>query len=229
MSILTRLFPQSKPVQLGTRIFQIREMRVSDMVDIQAWLDSQWECPLDALGASLSDVDDGERRKLLFGVWDVLEAGPPIFGSDKANQLLDTWEGSIEVLSVVLNEVEPKLDAFAIDALRNEITQDQYEEMLTAWRRPDEVYEVARILGFLPDEMVNGASVTWPEVILSLCEAYGWTLDYVKTLTLSQLRAIGRGGKPIEYGTPVAPRTSLKATMMARRKQLEALERGEKV
>lgn len=224
MSPLTRLFPQSKPVQLGTRIFHIREMRVSDMVALQSWLDSQWECPLEALGASVSDVDGATRKKALLGAWDALEAGPPLFGSERGNELFDTWAGSIQILKVVLAGEE--LDGFEIAALREEITQEQYEEMLTVWRNPDPVKEVASILGFLPEDE-GGKTVTWPEAILSLCEAYGWTLDYILTLTLSQIRMIGSGGKPVEYGTPVAPKTTLKETMMARRKQLEALERGE--
>lgn len=201
-------------------------MRVSDMVAIQAWLDTQWESPLEALGASLSDSDDEGRRKLLLSVWDALEAGPPIFGSDRANALLDTRVGVILIIAVVLSQFHPELDGMEIVRIRDETTQEQYENLLAAWRRKDTTREVASVLGFLPDDETGSAPIGWPEVITELCGDYGWTLDYIFGLTLSQIRMIRRGGKPIEYGTPVAPKTTLKETMMARRKMLAELNGG---
>lgn len=223
---LTRLYPQSKPVTLGTRIFQVGEMRVSDMVAIQDWLEDHWTSPLEGLGASRSDLEGPGRAKVLLGIWDALEEGPPLFGSERANQYLDTEAGALKVLEVVLRNHHPELDGFQIAAIRESMTQGQYSALLAAWRRPDATYEVARELGFLPQELEHGPAIGWPELIAEVCAEYGWTLDYVYGLSLSQIRTLRRGGKPIEYGTPVRPKTTLKETMMARRKQIEALEGG---
>ena len=75
----------------------------------------------------------------------------------------------------------------------------------------------------------HGKPITYVEAVISTCEMYHWPIDYVMGLTLRQFKAARTGGKSREFGTPVQPKTNLKAVVAARLKQISEEEARAKV
>jgi hypothetical protein len=244
MKRITGLLPRKTSVQLDNRIFQVGEMRLSNLWELQSWLDSKWECPLDSLRDSLASLQDWERRKTLRTIWDATEEGPATWGSHRARELFNTGEGVIEQFRVVLGQYHPdlcqpddfsdlevetdgprylKLEELAIGVSNHPQGRDQFHSMMMAWQPVEPIEELASILGEVPE--VGGNPVTWVQAVMEVCEVYHWTIDYVMGLTMRQFRAARTGGKVSDFGNAVAPKTNLKAIVAAKKAQLAMEEK----
>lgn len=233
---LTTLFPRPRAVTLAGRTFLIGEMRLGDMVDLQAWLDSRWESPLDAIRPKLGSMAEAERMDALRGLWDACEAGPVRWGTDEAAKLFGTEEGIYETFRVILRHHHPEYETtfVRVDGEKEPIpkllvvarqtTPDEYSAMLDAWRRVEAIDELSWMLGM--DGGSKGESIGWAQAVCEMCEAYGWTLDYALTLTLRQIATARGGGKPRERGIAVAPKTNLRETVRMMRARMNGHAKG---
>ena len=204
---LTRLFPRPRPVTLGGRTFLVGEMRLSDLAELSEWMERRWESPLEALRPSLDGLDGRARLDALRGIWDACEAGPPTWGTDEGMRMLATAEGIAQTFVTILRRHQPGMTLDEIQQVAEATTPEEYGEMLSAWRRVEPIDELSAMLGM--DEGDRGRAIGWAQAVCELCEATGWTLDYALTLTLGQIRTFRGGGKPIERGVAVAPKTNL--------------------
>ncbi len=230
MKRITWMMPKKTRVQLGERIFQIGEMRLSDLWELQSWLDERWECPLDSLRGSLASLQPLERKRTLRGIWDATQEGPATWGSVRARKIFHTGEGIIEQFRVVLKEHHPELCGVDKDGrypLLEELAEQvsnledgftQFHSMMMAWQPVEPLEELASMLGEIPES--SGEPVTWVQAVMEVCEVYHWTIDYVMGLTMRQFRAARSGGKVSEFGNAVAPKTNLKAIVAAKKAQL---------
>jgi hypothetical protein len=230
MKRITWLLPKKTRVTLGGRIFLVGEIRLSDLWELQTWLDERWECPLDSLRGSLSDLQEFQRRKTLRGIWDATQEGPAVWGSARARKLFHTGEGIIEQFRVVLREHQPELCTMGepgrypdLEELAQAVSDQedgfsQFHRMMMAWQPIDPLEELASMLGELPES--SGEPVTWVQAVMEVCEVYHWTIEYAMGLTMRQFRAARSGGKVSEFGDKVAPKSNLKAIVAAKKKQL---------
>lgn len=214
MLSITQLYPRPKAVTLGGRTFLVGEMRLADLVALQGWLDGRWESPLEPLRPLLDAMDGPGRLAALRGIWDACEAGPPAWGKPEATELLRTGAGIVETFRVILGTHHPELTAADVLAVAESTSPAEYAAMLGAWRRTEPIDEVAWMLG-MDEGSDRGSPIGWPQVVCELCEAYGWTLDHVLTLTLGQIRVARSGGKPRDRGIRVAPKTNLSERLRA--------------
>jgi hypothetical protein len=215
---ITRLFPRPRPVTLGGRTFLVGEMRLRDLVDLQDFLDRRWESPLEAIRPKLGAMDDRERKAALRGLWAACEAGPVRWGTDAAAKAFRTAEGILETFRIVLRIHHPELTLDQVTEIASRTTPEEFDAMLSSWRRIDPIDELAWMLGM--DEGAGKGSIGWAQAVCELCETYGWTLDYVMTLTLRQISTVRSGGKPQEKGIAVKPGTNLRDRVRAMRREL---------
>ena len=215
---LTTLFPRPRPVTLAGRTFLVGEMRLRDLIDLQAWIDSRWESPLDAVRPSLEPMGERERMDALRGLWDACEAGPPMWGTDEAMRILNCPEGIAETFYVVLRTHQPEMTLIQLREVAESTTPEEYMAMLTAWRRVDPIDELAWMLGM--DDAGKGNPIGWAQAVCEMCETYGWTLEYAESLTLRQISTARGCGKPKERGIAVAPKTNLRETVRAMRARM---------
>lgn len=236
MKRITSLVPRKTEVILGNRIFLVGEMRLSDLASLQEWLESQWENPLEAARESLLGLKGRDRQKVLSTIWDACETGPPEWGTDRAQKLLNTAEGIAQMFVTILSEHSmEKVGGKWVhqDFTRGDILDvaeatgenpegwNQYMSMIRAWQPVDPIEEVSFQLGM--DSGPQGKPVTWVQAVCQACESYGWSIEYVMGLTMRQFKAIRTGGKPKVYGTAVQPKTNLKL-VVAEMKRKNALK-----
>jgi hypothetical protein len=63
--------------------------------------------------------------------------------------------------------------------------------------------------------------------VCELAEAYpGWTVEYIGSLTLTQIRTVREGGKPVVRGMPAMPGADLKQMVRDARKKFLGPEKG---
>jgi hypothetical protein len=213
---ITDIFPQPWEVAIAGRVFLIGEARLCDLISLQAFIDKRSRRPMEAFRAEMGRMTEEERGAALWAVYDELDASDrPMWGNDAGNVVFDCDEGLLHIYSVILRREQPDqthkdyiTDAeLRLIALR--ATADEYWAMFRAFRRVDPLEEVVGLLE-LPDLTdlgeEDGAPVPWPKAIAELVELTGWTLEYIKTLTMSQITAIRTGGAQREYGIRVAPK-----------------------
>jgi hypothetical protein len=224
-------------MKLGGRILHIGEMRLSDLADLQVWLDECWECPLDSLRDTLDDLQGWERRKALRGIWDATEQGPAVWGDARARKLMNTGRGIIQQFRGMLNQYHPELcradedgryldlEAIAEGVSNGPEPQKTFLKMVGAWQPGEAIEELAYLLDEVPES--GGGKVTWVQAVMEVCEVYHWTIDYTMGLTMRQFRAARTGGKAEDtFGTAVAPKTNLKAIVAAKKAQLAEEEKA---
>lgn len=232
MKRITHLVPRKTDVLLGDRIFQVGEMRLSDLAHLQGWLEEQWDNPLEATRMSLVGLTGKERRDMVSAIWDACMEGPPVWGTSRAQKLFNTGEGITHTFITILRQFHPDLTRDEVINIAS-ATGDhpdgwlQYQSMLKSWQPVEAIEEVAFMLG-MDETGPEGKPITWVQAVCQTCEDYGWSIEYVMGLTMRQFKAIRTGGKPREFGIPVAPKTNLKAVVAAMKKKLaEEAQKGE--
>lgn len=219
---LSRLYPRPREVTLAGRIYRVGEVRVGDLATLQHWLDGRWQDPLDAIRDSLGSMEESELRAALRGIWDECEEGPPTWGDERSDALFATGSGILQIFRSALARYQPELDEEAVTAIAERTSRAEYAALQRAWFGVEPGDEVARMLEVDPGD--RGSPIGWPQAICEVCEAYGWTIEYVETLTISQLCAARRCGKPVERGTAVQPHTDLQERVRRARLKVHGTE-----
>ncbi len=216
MESITAIFPRRREVTLGGRTFRVDELRLGDLADLQDWLDRSWADPLAGLRERLGDMDVAERRAALAPAYDVAEAGPPTWGDERGRVLFATGAGILEIFRVALRRHHPELDVEVVATIAERTTPAEYAALRRALYGVGPLDEIEAWLGL--DQGPSGSPIGWPQAAAEVAELYGWSLEYIEGLTVRQFRAARSGGRPRVRGTPVAPRTNLKAVVAAARR-----------
>jgi len=214
---ITAIFPRHREVILGGRTFRVGELRLRDLADLQDWLDRSWADPLAGLRERLNDMDDDERRAALASAYDVAEAGPPTWGDERGRAILATGAGILEIFRVALRRHHPELDEEVVATIAERTTPAEYAALRRALYGLEPLDEIEAWLGL--DRGPSGSPIGWPQAASEVAELYGWSLEYMEGLTIRQFRAVRSRGRPMVRGTPVAPRTHLKAVVAAARRK----------
>lgn len=217
MGSLTDIFSRHREVFLGGSKFRVDEFRLADLADLQDWLDCQWADPLAGLRERLGDMDDAERRAALATAYDLAEAGPPTCGDERGRTLLATGAGILEIFRVALRRHHAILDAESVAIIAERTTPAEYAALRRALYGVGPLDEIEGWLGL--EEGPSGSPIGWPQAAAEVAKLYGWSLEYIEGLTVRQFLWARSGGRPRLRGTPVAPRTNLKAVVAAARRK----------
>lgn len=216
MGSITGIFPRHREVALGGRTFRVDELRLADLADLQDWLDRSWSDPLAGLRERLGRMGDADLRAALTPAYDLAEAGPPTCGDERGRALYATGAGILEIFKVALRRHHPELDAEVVTTIAERTTPTEYAALRRALYGVGPLDEIEAWLGL--DQGLSGSPIGWPQAAAEVAERYGWSLDYIEGLTLSQFRSARSRGRPRVRGTPVAPRTNLKTVVAAARR-----------
>src|SRR4051812_36944254 len=110
MGPLTAIIPRARVVTIGDRDYRIGEVRLSDLADLQAWLDARWPDPVDGLREQPEGRTLERWEAALQDAFDVAEEGPPCWGTMRGAVELASVGGTVEVLRVALRHHHPELD-----------------------------------------------------------------------------------------------------------------------
>jgi len=204
---LTAIVPRARIVRLSGKDYRIGEARLSDLADLQSYLDARWPDPAEGLRQQPEGMTLEQWEAALQDAYDVAEAGPPCWGTLRGAIELASVEGAVEMLRVALRHHHPELTAADVVALvtgtedRPAMTGEEYAELRRAFFRRDPTEEIEGLLGFVHPQ--QGTPIGWPQAICEVAEAYHFELRYIYTLTLSEFAALRTGGKPKVSGIPL--------------------------
>jgi hypothetical protein len=230
------ILARPRPVTLGGRTFLVDEFRLEDLADLQSWLRRRWTDPMDGLRDRLGSMAEDERRAALRGAYDVAEEGPPTWGDDRGRDLLDSAEGILETFRLALRRHHPEMTMEDdVDAMGMAVA----EGILSVAMRttPAEYWAMRRVLwGVGPLDEIEAAmgverntegGIPWTQAVCELAEAYpGWTVGDIGSLTLTEVRTVREGGRPVVRGMPAMPGADLKQMVRDARKKFQGPEKG---
>lgn len=201
MDAITSLVPRARRVTLGGEEYRIGEARLSDLADLQAWLDARWPDPLANLRRRPEGMGLEDYEEALKDAFDAAEAGPPCWGSPRGMAEFAGAEGMIHFAKVALRQHHPELDGEDVVRIVLGMEGADFGALQRAFWRPSVEDEVYRLLGF-PDP-ASGPAIGWAQAVMETCELYGWPPREVYALTLSEFAAARTGGKPKVSGIPL--------------------------
>lgn len=226
---LLDVLPRPLPLSLGGGTYLVGEFTLDDLADLQAWLVARWEDPMGGLRDRLDGMGEDERRESLRGAIAAAEEGPPTWGDDRRRALLATGAGILEVFRVALRRHHPGLAGEALVAVAERTTPEEYSALQRRLYGVTPLDEAEAALG-MPRGGGGGEPIPWSQAVCEVAELYpGWTFEHIGSLTLSQVRAARRGGKPEVRGVPLAPemdRESLRRMVREARKRFHGPEKG---
>lgn len=225
MGTILDILARPLPVTLGGVPYLVGEFTLDDLADLQAWLASRWPDPMAGLRDSLDGMGEDDRRAALRAALAEAEAGPPTWADDRGRDLLCTGEGILEVFRIALRRHHPGLAGDALVAVAERTSPAEYAALRRRLYGVNAVDEVEAAFG--ASRPGGGEPIPWAQALCEVAEAYpGWTLAYIGSLTLSQVRAVRRGGKPEIRGVPVEPGMDLKRMVREARRKFHGPEKG---
>jgi hypothetical protein len=215
------ILARPRPVTLGGRTFLVDEFRLEDLADLQAWLRRRWIDPMDGLRDRLGGMEEAERRAALRGAYGAAEEGPPTWGDDRGRDLLDSAEGILETFRLALRRHHPAEDVFAVAERTSPAEYWALRRVLWGVGPLDEIEAAMGV------ERNTEGGIPWTQAVCELAEAYpGWTVESIGSLTLTQIRTVRGGGKPVVRGMPAMPGADLKQMVRDARKKFLGPEEG---
>lgn len=203
---ITAILPAPRGVQLGDATYLAGELRLSDLATLQAWLESRWEEPLDAIRADLESgtLSRKAEKALLRDAYERAEAGPPVLFEESGSHHLATPEGVCFLIHLGLCRHNPGWKPEQAVAVARALRPGQFAALRAVLFGADRLTEIERLLGF--DHGSGGGRPDWPKAVLDLASAYpGWTIDYVASLTLTQFALARSGGKSPSHTLTARP------------------------
>lgn len=104
---ITRVIPVGRAIPLGGSLRVVWEFRLSEVAQIQAWLEEQTPHPLEGLPPAWADPDPEGRPGRLAAAWEAAGDWPVRSGSRRAAELLGTAEGRAFFLALALRRTYP--------------------------------------------------------------------------------------------------------------------------
>lgn len=191
---LTTVYSGPRPVRLAGRCVGVREARLRDLAELQAWLDMQWASPLEGLAERLAGLPPEAADALLFDAYAAAQDGPPTWDSAEGQGMLDTPAGLRVLLGIVARS------SGLVDELAEAtptLTPAEYAAIRWAFFGRRDTLAIAAMLG-VPPSPPRGKILSWGEAICDLECRPGWDREKVANLTLSEFGMYRRGGEPID-------------------------------
>ena len=202
---ITSLIPVARRVSLGGRVFPVWEARLSDLADLQAWLDEEWGDPLgDALASLGEDASPEDVRSALEAAYHKAEKGPPIEGEESSFDLFRSPLGVGVFLAVALRRGTPDLSASEIVEIQAAMTDDEYSRARRVFFGVHPLEAANRALISIPGKR-SGSRLSWGEAIDEVARTYCLTYPDVYAMTITEFTNARRAGKPIDHSQVSIP------------------------
>ena len=204
---ITSLVAPVRTCPLAGVPYTVYEARLIDLATLQSWVDARWPDPTEGLDERLAEAggDPVARDKILFPLWGEVAEGPPVFDTGEGQVLLFGSPGGMaEFLRVVLARGNPGLTTLDFERLVGVVAEGSpgvlawFEAVCRSFYGGDAIGLIKRLLG-VPREMPQAEPLSWSEAVVLLAKEFGWTLDYILSLSVSQFMTCHAGGKPREH------------------------------
>jgi hypothetical protein len=199
--MLLECFPQPRPVILQGRLRIAAQLKVADLVQLDAFLAAQAGDPFAELARCAGD----ERRKALRRAYNAAEQADgvaPIETAEGRERLFTSIDGAATFLLLVLRDDPDPPSATEAQDLTGTLTADEW---LTLERIAFGLDALDELGGLIDDEIGlelpppqeaprSSRRRTWRHVLFDLCRQLHYTPDQVGALYLTQLRILTHGG-----------------------------------
>jgi hypothetical protein len=224
MGPITEVFPAPCVVPCGDSQIKIAELRLRDLVLLQAVLDSLAADPLAAIQGTLPESGPA-RREALSAAYDLAEVGPPVYGEAGGRAYFGTPEGGGVFLWVVgrrwkSNQMTPE----KAGELFARCTAAEFGHIWRICHGVSALRAITRMLTpFAADIYQASVAADWGEMVDKVMTDFHWTYDQILDLTLTQwIRA--RNGGVLPTGEIMVPRSAAGKAFLDKQ---EAYEKGE--
>lgn len=193
---ISRVLPRPRLLTLGGATYLVGELRLSDIADLQSWLEGVAPHPL----ADLPDIDEDPepetRRRRVLSCWKAVRGWPPAYGSDAASIYLNSAAGMIAFLLVVLRRHQPAATAEDAAALASRMSLADWKMLRRTVYAADGDLWKELIAEIDPEyEAYEGKPIDWGEEFERISADRGWTYEQIGEMTIGQWRNLHAGGK----------------------------------
>lgn len=223
MGPITAILPVPRVVPCGGRMVKVSELRLRDLAVLQSYLDELEPDPLTAAQQASRGLPEREQLRIFGEAYDRAEAGPPIYGDARGKAYFATPEGSALFLWVALSR-HRKITPVEAAELYHAASPAEYGRIWRIAHGITSLEAISRILLPLPPSGGGVPGRTWPEMIVELSEARGWTLHYIYNLTLSEWIFARNGGATPEIERAILPGEDLCAIVAEQQRRLGIID-----
>jgi hypothetical protein len=209
---ITRVIPVARAIKLGGESHVVDELRLGDLAEIQAWIESAEPHPLDGMPPASADPEPESRLARLAEAWEKARAWPPRLGTTRAGQLLNSNEGRTFFLVFCLSRRNPSFGLAQALELLPKITPAEWASLR---RVAYGITPREEIAAELDDEDDGDGPPDWCRSVHNALQAEGCP-DYrgIGQIYLSQWRNICSQGKAIEKRSEFGEKVKRVATKL---------------
>jgi hypothetical protein len=203
---ITSIIPRPRPVRFGGVVWPVWEATLTDLAELQGWLNDGWADPLDGVEQRLAGgpLEGGERREFLVAAHERAEAGAPVDGTPEAEALFATDKGLGVLLCVALRRGTPGLTLGDVAAAALAATAPEYAKLRRVFFGVSGLKILTEMLLGRPPS--NPHSGSWGKAIYGLARSHGWSVAYVYSMSVTEFtNARHNGEPPLDEGRPVMP------------------------
>jgi hypothetical protein len=211
---ITAVMPVARAIPLGGRRRVAHELRISDLAELQAWLEEQVPHPLASIPPAWADPDPGTRTARLAEAWEAAASWPVRFGTARAGELLASAAGRAFFLWLCLRRGSPSFGVVDALALLAEVTPTEWAGLRRVAYGLTPRQEIADELA--PDESPGRMSNWCLSFHRAVMSDAGITYSSIGELTLSQWRNFCNEGKPAEQSAEFAARAKRAGEVLGR-------------
>lgn len=214
-------FPVLRRVEVMGRTWAIHPLRLRDLAQMEAWACDRRPSPLDEGRAALRSAPPEKRPRMAAKLLDGVMATQFEIGSEGYEAEINTPDGILLFLSLVLRESSVTSDELAALAAHLYANPDELEKVRAVAYGVDPVQYLVRVMEGTPDQP---SGLTWGKALYAaLREHPAWTPNDVGEMTLSQwvcVQSEGLGGVDVN-NVPPRPGETLEQMSERRRKLFE--------
>jgi hypothetical protein len=184
---ITRVFPVPVVLHLGGAPWEVEELTLGDLAEIQAGVTAMAPHPFDLLPTDRPPTaEDWHAVVEAAAVW------PPRLGTPEAAELGGSAVGLARWLLVVLRKRQPETTAADALDLLGRITPAEWLRLRSVAFGVPPVDLARQAIEGKPPEW---DTVPWTVAVEQISELRNWDYATIRGLTLSQWRLVGTGGK----------------------------------
>jgi hypothetical protein len=202
MGPITAIIPRKVAVKLGDVDYFVGEFRLSDLAELQGFLDDRFSDPIAHLRERIETTEELplELERELALIYKRIDAPTQyVYGEHRTNDREFNFLSSVNFLRVALKRYAPEVNM-------------ELAEAILAYVKPGQISNLARIVwGSAPVEEIgklfgwrlrkHRTSIRWTKAIVELVSAYpAYRLEDVYGLTLTEFWALRSGGKERQVG-----------------------------
>lgn len=191
---ITAIIPRPVKIRLGSEDYKSGELRLCDLADLQQLIDDQIGDPLGHVRERLESEGVESVELDLADILESTEKPPKVYGEYRPASVEEAVQLRIMFVKACLQRYQPEISYISARRITALMLPGQFANLERIAWKTTVAEEVGRILG-TKNRPSQGGGRNWPKAIVEVAKEFGYTLDYVYSLTLSEFwycRSLGK-------------------------------------